>query len=75
MNLHLTPLWTLTDEHSSSSYGRPVLVNRETNEGYGPGDVLKVNPSGSYVPGYLVVRGLTEDKTFSAEEIAFIDRF
>ena len=36
--------WVLTDEHSGS-YGKPVLVDRGTNEAYGPGDDVRPFPS------------------------------
>ena len=32
----------LTTEHSASSYGKAVLVDRETGEAYGPADLLEV---------------------------------
>jgi hypothetical protein len=32
--------YILTTEHAASSYGQPVLVNTETNEAYGIGDIL-----------------------------------
>ena len=75
MKLHLNDEWKLTDEHSASSYGKPVLVELETGQACGPGDILQINPSGGHVPGYIAVRGMTEDKAFSADEITFIDRF
>ena len=32
--------YVLSTEHSASSYGRPVLVDTETREAYGRGDIL-----------------------------------
>jgi hypothetical protein len=75
MKLHLTPSWTLSDEHATSSYGKPVLVDRETGEAYGPGDIVQILPGGGYIPGYIAVRAFTEGESFSAEELAFIDLF
>jgi len=65
----------LSNEHPSSSYGKPVLVNEDTGEAYGPGDLMKLNPSGGYVPGYLAVRKIAEGRPFTEDEIAFIDKF
>jgi len=75
MKLHLTPSWILSDEHLASSYGKPVLVDQDTGEAYGPGDIVKILPGGSYVPGYIAVKAFTEGESFSAEELAFIDQF
>jgi hypothetical protein len=36
----LTPSWVLTTNHSASSYGQPVLVDRSTGEAYWPGDMV-----------------------------------
>ena len=32
--------YVLSTEHSASSYGQPVLVDTETREAYGRGDIL-----------------------------------
>jgi hypothetical protein len=32
--------YILTTEHSASSYGQPVLVDTETGQAYGTGDIL-----------------------------------
>jgi len=32
--------YILTTEHAASSYGQPVLVNTETGQAYGEGDIL-----------------------------------
>ncbi len=45
MKIQLTPSYELTNEHSASSYGRPVLVNRGSGEAYGPGDIVRAYPS------------------------------
>ena len=33
----------LTMDHAASSYGQPVLVDRETSEAYGPADLLEID--------------------------------
>ena len=49
MKVTLTPSWILTTEHASSSYGQPVLVNRGSQEAFGPGDIVKPYPSWGYM--------------------------
>ena len=75
MKLHLNDLWTLTDEHSASSHGKPVLIELETRKAHGPGDLIKLNPSGRAVPGYIVARAMVEGTTFPEDELEFIDQF
>ena len=45
MTVTLSPPWSLSDTHATTSFGRPVLVNRETGEAYGPMDVVQLYPS------------------------------
>lgn len=60
MQIQLTPSWVLTTDHSSSSYGSAVLVNRHNDEqAYGPADVVKfplgsggVQPAAFFVARY-----------------------
>jgi hypothetical protein len=40
MIITLTPSFELSDKHSSSDYGQPVLVNRQTGEAFEPGDII-----------------------------------
>ena len=76
LNLNETwPTWILTDEHPASSYGQPVLVNLESNQAYGSGDLMKFSPKAGFVPCHRFVRKLTEDREFSEDELKFIDRF
>ena len=75
MKMNLNDSWVLTNEHSASSYGKPVLVELETGQAYGPRDILQVNPGGGFVPGYIAVKGMTEGSVFTEEEQAFLDRF
>ncbi len=45
MIVELTQSWVLSDEHSASSYGQPVLVHRPTGDAFGPGDIVQPYPS------------------------------
>jgi hypothetical protein len=46
----LSPTWVLTDEHRASIYDKPVLMDRGTNEVYGPGDIVRPYPSWDFEP-------------------------
>jgi hypothetical protein len=41
MKVQLTPSYILTTEHSASSYGQPVLVERDYDTAYGPADIFE----------------------------------
>ncbi len=75
MEVVLKPSWILSDEHSASSYGKPVLVNRGTQEAYGPSDVLKAYPSWGYLPGSYVVRRMMGTSDLSREVAVFCESF
>ena len=75
MQLILTQTWVLSDEHSASSYGKPVLVERDTGEAYGPRDILEPYPSWGVIPGRAAVQRMNKRKPFTEDEQAFIDRF
>ncbi len=58
MNVTLTLTWELSTEHPASTYGQPVLVNRDTGEAYGPSDVVQVyGPMGRMVAAKAVCTG------------------
>ena len=54
-------LVTLTTEHSASSYGQPVLIDKSGNV-YGPGEVPR---------GYL--NGFYDRKDYTPDQIAWLD--
>jgi hypothetical protein len=58
--LILSPSWVLTMNHAASSYGAPVLVNRDTGEAFGAGDVLGAYPGWSGLPAGTVVTRLAQ---------------
>lgn len=40
LTVRLNEDWLLTNDHSSSSYGRLVMLHEPTGTAYGPGDIL-----------------------------------
>jgi hypothetical protein len=69
MRVNLAPSWDLTTDHSASSYGQPVLVNRGTNEAYGKGDILEAYPSWGYMSAAAVVERLAKIKGLLSDEL------
>jgi hypothetical protein len=75
MIVQLTPSWQLTDEHSASSYGQPVLVHSSTGDAFGPSDFIMCYPNWPFQPAAEAVRRLGNLGTRSDEERAFIGKF
>jgi hypothetical protein len=75
MKVTLTPSFELTDEHSFSSYGQAVLVNRATQEGYGPGDIIRPYPSWDFQPAGEAVKRMAKSGKFTHNERKFVDDF
>jgi hypothetical protein len=77
MQIILSPSWILTDEHSASNDGIPVLANRGTGEAYGPGDTVRAYPSQDLVPAARVVDRLLGGKKqeLTEEEKVFVRAF
>ena len=75
MKVTLSPSYELTNEHAASSYGQPVLVNRDTGEAYGPGDVLHAFPSWSDMPAKKAVERMAKANKFTYVEQRLVDRF
>jgi hypothetical protein len=77
MQIILSPSWILTDEHSASNEGIPVLANRGTGEAYGPGDTIRAHPSQGLVPAARVVDRLLGEKKreLTEEEKVFVRAF
>ena len=68
----LTPSWVLTTNHSASSYGQPVLVNRSTEEAYWPGDI--VAPGGrDHQPARMFVQRLARHLRDEAQKTGAMD--
>ena len=75
MKVRFTPSWELTDERADSSYGQPVLVNRWTQEAFGPGDLLEPYPYWGLKPAAVHVGRMIQMKEFSDEDLEFVRRF
>jgi hypothetical protein len=77
MHVILSPSWILTDEHGASNEGVPVMVNRKTNEVYGPEDTIRIYPSSRLVPAPRAVNILLEHTKMelTKEETAFMRAF
>lgn len=69
MKIYLTPSWELSTEHPASSYRFPVLVNRATNEAYGPKDIVNLYPSWGYMTGSVALIRIMKRKKANSEEI------
>jgi len=67
--------WELSTDHAASSYGQPVLVHRATGEAYGPGDIVRLDPSHGYALAADAVRRLAKTARLDAEGQALVARF
>jgi len=59
MNIQLKPSFELTTEHPSSSYGMPVLLDKQKNC-YGPRDIVKAYASWPHLLAVDVVARLAK---------------
>ncbi len=75
MEIKLSAIYVLTDEHSKSSLRMPVLVNRRTNEAYNPSDRLEAYPLWGKMQTREVVKRMVSGKDFNDREKYFIERF
>ena len=75
MIVQLTPSWKLTDEHPASSYGQPVLVQKDNPEAYGPADIVRCYPSWTFQPASLAAERLSKLGKRTGEELEFIRKF
>ncbi len=75
MKIALTPSYVLTDEHSASSYGIPVLVHRQTEEAFGPADIVACYPSWGFMPAKEAVERLSRMTKLTYDEQQAVDRF
>jgi len=75
MEVRLAPSWELSTEHPSSSYGIPVLVNSESQEAFGPGDIVQLYPSHNFAPASIAVRRLAKTARLDEEGEALVSQF
>ncbi len=58
MRVRLNPFWDLSTEQLESRHGQPVLVDRRTNQAYGPRDSVKPYPNCGSMRAVDAVRAL-----------------
>ena len=75
MKVRLTASWELTDEHSASSHGQPVLICRRTGEKFAPRDILEPYVNWGLKTAADHVARMRQMRQFSDEEKEFIGRF
>ena len=77
MQIILSSSWILTDEHSASNDGIPVLANRGSGEAYGAADTVRAYPSQGLVSAARVVDRLLGEKKeeLTEEEKVFVRAF
>lgn len=76
MHVQLTPSWALTDEHSASSYGQPVLVQKDSPEAYGQLDIVRCYPSWPLQPARDAVARMAKlHPELESDEKAFVAKF
>ena len=75
MEIKLSAIYALTDEHGESQPNMPVLVNMRTNESYNPSDRLEAYPSWGKMRARDVVKRLGYRKAFNDDEKHLIERF
>jgi hypothetical protein len=75
MHTNLSPSWDLTTDHAASHRGQPVLVNLETGQAYGPGDILKAYPTWDFLSAAAVVDRLLKGKALDEDTETMVTRF
>jgi hypothetical protein len=75
MRVKLAPGWALTTNHAASSYGRPVLLNEDNGNVYGPGDMVSCYPES----GFMMAKHFVEEKALklrlTEKQAQFIAKF
>jgi hypothetical protein len=75
MKVSPTPSWELTNEHATSAYAVPVLVNRHDGRAYGPGEILSPHPSWIAMTAASAVTRMKHGRVLTAKEEEFLARF
>ncbi len=77
MILDLNDYWYLSNEFSRLRRGPIVLVNKESREVYGPGDLVLVEPSGEFIRAVRVLDRILQsrEKILTEEERVFARNF
>jgi hypothetical protein len=74
MKVNLKPNYVLTDEQEAGD-GRPVLVNTETEETFGPMDVFEPSESYGTMLARAAVKKMVRGKTFPKREQELVWKF
>lgn len=61
MKIPLGPEWEISTEHPACTCGQPLLVSLETNETYGPGDLVRTDQPGAMTADQVVLRLVIEN--------------
>jgi hypothetical protein len=75
MRVKLKSNYVLTDEHTSSTHGQPVLLNETTGEVFMPMDVFEPSESWGTLLARAAVKRMGRNKACTQEERQFIQRF
>jgi hypothetical protein len=75
MKVQLKSNYVLTDEHTSTSHGQPVLLNEKTGESYMPMDVFEPSESWGTLLARAAVKKMARNKACTEEERQFIQKF
>ena len=75
MKVSPTPSWELTNEHATSAYAVPVLVNRHDGRAYGRGGILSPDPSWIAMTAASAVTRMKHGRVLTAKEEEFLARF
>lgn len=67
--------WELTTDHTASSYGQPVLVNRTTKDAYGAGDIVQAYPSWGFTLAADAVRRMAATAELTPDQTNIVNRF
>lgn len=67
--------WELTTEHAASSYGQPVLINRATQEAFGPGDIVRAYPSWGFMAAAEAVKRMAATANLDEDGQDAVTRF
>ena len=66
--------WELTTEHAGSN-GQPVLVSQENGEVFGAADIMRVEPTWTFMPAADAVRRMARTVKLTDEQRELVERF
>jgi hypothetical protein len=75
MKAVLSVTWELSTEHPASTYGQPVLVNRDTGGAYGPSDIVQIYEYLGPMVAARAVRRLARAAELTVAQQALVAQF